>query len=162
MTSHDERHALLEELDLLRARQAELAESLAVDDPPHDAGEQSEMTLRRDELDWIDRMIRDITYLLHHAARYDEGPPDRVGVGSLVTLHHPDGRQETVKVTRVLDEDFPVVTPDSPLGCALVGATVGDEISWSTPEGRLRARVTDIQMSVGVQREGAGREGAGL
>ena len=83
------------------------------------------MTLRRDELDWIDRMIRDITYLLHLAARHDEGLPDRVP-----------------------DEDFPVATPDSPLGCALVGATVRDEISWSTPEGRLRARVTDIQVGV--------------
>ncbi|MBN9113628.1 MAG: hypothetical protein J0I34_33235 [Pseudonocardia sp.] len=33
MISHDERHALLDELDLLRARRAELEESLAVDDP---------------------------------------------------------------------------------------------------------------------------------
>ena len=33
-----------------------LVRSLAVDDPPHDAGEQSEITLRRDELDWIDNV----------------------------------------------------------------------------------------------------------
>jgi hypothetical protein len=38
MTSHDEPHALLEKLDLLRARRTELEESLAVDDPPHDGG----------------------------------------------------------------------------------------------------------------------------
>jgi hypothetical protein len=38
-TSHEECQALLKELDLLRARRAELEESLAVDDPPHDAGE---------------------------------------------------------------------------------------------------------------------------
>jgi transcription elongation factor GreA len=39
--AHDERHALLEELDLLRTRRRELAGSLVSDDhPPHDFGEQ--------------------------------------------------------------------------------------------------------------------------
>jgi transcription elongation factor GreA len=151
MTSHDERHALLEELDLLRQRRAELEASLAVDDLPHDAGEQSEMTLRRDELDWIDRMIREITHLVYFAARYDDAPADRVGVGSVVTLRYPDGRQETLKVARVPDEDLLVVTPESPLGSALLGARLGAEISWSAPEGRLHARVVEIDASVAAQ-----------
>ena len=88
------------------------------------------------------------------------------GAGTDLLSIHPgeiqarqfDGGQETVKVARVPDEDFPVVTPDSPLGSALLGTTVGDEISWSAPEGRLRARVTDIQVSVGGRGEGAGHE----
>ena len=105
MISHDERHGLLDELDLLRSRRAELEASLAVDDHPHDMGEQSEATLRRDELTWIDRRIRDIKHLLDCAARAGNSLPDRVCVGSVVTLRYPDGESERLKVTRIPDDD---------------------------------------------------------
>ena len=75
---HDERHTLLEELDLLRARRREIEASLEVDDHPHDVGEQAEATERRDELDWIDRRIRDIVHLLWSPAR---ATPRRTGSG---------------------------------------------------------------------------------
>jgi transcription elongation factor GreA len=142
--SHDERHALLDELDLLRARRAELEASLTVDDHPHDAGEQSEATLRRDELVWIDGRIRVIKHLLDAAARAGNGLPDRISVGSVVALRYPNGQVESVKVTRIPDDDFPTVTPESPLGRALLGAGVGDEIEWAAPEGRQHARVESI------------------
>ena len=152
MISHDERHALLDELDLLRARRADLEASFAVDDHPQDAGEQSEATLRRDELAWIDAMIRDVKHLLDAAARAGNGLPDRVGVGSVVTLRYPDGESERLKVTRIPDDDFPTVTPESPVGRALLGAGVGDEIEWAAPEGRLHARVESIDTDVGGAR----------
>jgi len=152
MISHDERHALLDELDLLRARRAELEASFAVDDHPHDMGEQSEATLRRDELVWIDRRIRDIKHLLDCAARAGNGLPDRVSVGSVVTLRYPDGASERLKVTRIPDDDFPTTTPESPLGRALLGAGIGDEIEWAAPEGRLHARVESIDTDVGAER----------
>ena len=152
MTTHDERHALLDELDLLRARRAELEASFAVDDHPHDMGEESEATLRRDELTWIDGRIRDITYLLDAAARAGNGLPGRVCVGSVVALRYPDGQSERLKVTRIPDDDFPTVTPESPLGRALLGAGVGDEIEWAAPEGRLHARVESVESDVDGER----------
>jgi transcription elongation factor GreA len=152
-TSHDERHALLDELDLLRARRAELEAGLEVDDPPHDMGEQSEATQRRDELTWIEGRIRDIVYLLGAAARAGHALPGRVGVGSVVGLRHPDGQSERLKVTRIPDDDFPTVTPESPLGRALLGAGVGDEIEWAAPEGRLRSRVESVDVDLDVDGE---------
>lgn len=143
--AHDERHALLEELALLRARRRELEESLVADDhPPHDFGERGETTERRDEIDWIDRRIRDVVHYLWEAGRPDEDTSDRVGLYSTVTLRFPDGSSESVQVTRFPDEDVPVVTPESPLGRALLGAQPGDEITWTAPEGRLRARVERV------------------
>jgi transcription elongation factor GreA len=152
MTSHDERHALLDELDLLRARRAELEASFAVDDHPHDMGEESEATQRRDELTWIDGRIRDITYLLDAAARAGSGLPGRVCVGSVVAIRYPDGQSERLKVTPIPDDDVPTVTPESPLGRALLGAGVGDEIEWAAPEGRLHARVESIGSDVDGER----------
>ncbi|WP_214369246.1 GreA/GreB family elongation factor [Pseudonocardia sp. H11422] len=143
---HDERHALLDELELLRTRRRELEETFEVDDHPHDSGELSEVTQRRDEIDWIDRRIRDILHLLYSVPRDPAGArPDRVGIGSVVTLRYPDGTTETVQVIAVPDEDVPEVTPDSPLGRALLGAAKGDEISWDAPAGRLSARVEEVR-----------------
>ncbi|MCW2719308.1 GreA/GreB family elongation factor [Pseudonocardia sp.] len=143
MVGHDERHALLDELDLLRKRRAELEGGLTLDDAPQDFGERSEATMRRDELDWIDRKIRDLTHFLHLNSRRDDVPPDRVGTGSLVTLRYANGERETLKVTDVPDDDFPTIATDSPLGRAVLGAPVGAEISWTAPEGRMHARVED-------------------
>ena len=142
---HDERHALLEELDLLRERRREIEGTLEVDDRPHDVGDQSEATQRRDDLDWIDLRIRDLTHYLYAAAVRDNVPPERVGVGAVVTIRYPDGDVETVQVAAFPDEDIPVVTPNSPLGRALLGAAAGEEIRWEAPEGHLRARVEAIR-----------------
>jgi transcription elongation factor GreA len=144
VSGHDERHALLEELDLLRERRRELAEDLELEDRPDDIGDQSEDIQRRDELDWIELEIRDLTHLLYVAARRDNVAPERVGVGASVLLRYPDGAEDTVQVTSVPDEDIPAVTPGSPLGRALIGAALGEEITWLGPEGRLRARVQAI------------------
>jgi transcription elongation GreA/GreB family factor len=78
------------------------------------------------------------------AAGAREAVPERVGVGTLVRLRYPDGSLDTVLVTAIPDEDVPSVTPDSPLGMALLGATVGEEVAWNAPQGRLRARVEHI------------------
>jgi transcription elongation factor GreA len=143
--AHDERHALLEELGLLQVRRRELQESLAGDDDPQDYGERAEATGRRDEIDWIDRRMRDLVHYLAEVGRPDGDRSERVGLYSVVTLRFPDGSTDTVRVTRFPDEDILVVTPESPLGRALLGARPGDEITWTAPEGRLRARVERVE-----------------
>jgi transcription elongation factor GreA len=143
---HDERHALLEELGLLRARRRELEESLVSDDHrPHDFGAGGATTELRDEIDWIDRRIRDVVHYLWEAGRPEGDTSERVGLYSFVTLRFSDGSCESVQVTRFPDEDVPVVTPDSALGRALLGAQRGDEVTWTAPEGRLRARVEEVR-----------------
>jgi transcription elongation factor GreA len=143
--AHDERHALLEELDLLRTRRSELADSVVADEHrPHDFGDQGAATELRDEIDWIDRRITDIVHRLWEAGRLDGDTSERVGLYSTVTLRFPDGSSETLRITRFPDEDVPVVTPESPLGRALLGARPGDEITWTAPDGRLRARVERV------------------
>ncbi|WP_433296103.1 GreA/GreB family elongation factor [Pseudonocardia sp. CA-142604] len=146
VAAHDERHALLEELELLRTRRRELEESLVSDDHrPHDFGEQGETTELRDELDWVHRRIRDLAHYLWEAGRPEGDTSERVGLYSEVTLRFPDGSCETVQVSRFPDEDVPAVTPESPLGQALLGAQPGEEVAWTAPEGRLHARVEQVR-----------------
>ena len=62
-----------------------------------------------------------------------------MAVGSRVTIERDDGEEMEVEISSVGG-----VSPDSPLGRALVGAKVGDEVRVEAPKGAWRARVLAI------------------
>ncbi|MBD0290628.1 MAG: GreA/GreB family elongation factor [Actinomycetota bacterium] len=70
-----------------------------------------------------------------------EAPPagDRVAVGSLVAIERDDGETMEIEISSVGG-----VSSDSPLGRALLGARVGDEVEVEAPKGAWRARVVSI------------------
>ena len=45
-------------------------------------------------------------------------------------------------------EDVEVLSPDSPLGEALMGASVGDEVTFEAPNGDLTVKVVAIEKSI--------------
>jgi transcription elongation factor GreA len=140
------KRALTEELDVLRSRRRKLAESLATDDPPGDRADQADVIERASELEWIERRIADITHLLaSRISSPSEVPTDQVGLGSIVTLRYADGTTEVLRIgTVVEDDDGTVVTPDSPLGRALLGQSPGQDITWPTPSTHHQAQILTI------------------
>lgn len=52
-----------------------------------------------------------------------------VGLGSVVELKPSSGKKMTLRVTSVLDGSADLVTPESPLGKAIMGAKVGDTVN---------------------------------
>ncbi|MGH3768324.1 MAG: GreA/GreB family elongation factor [Pseudonocardiaceae bacterium] len=138
--------ALSGELDVLRSRKHELAEALDGDDVPGDRADQADAIERASELQAIEARIAEITRLLASSADpADPTPADQVGPGSVVTLRYTDGTTGTVRIGIVVEDDAAVVTPESPLGHALLGRRTGQDIAWSTPAGERQARV--IQLS---------------
>jgi transcription elongation factor GreA len=82
--------------------------------------------------------------LMNLAARHPAA--GTVGVGSVVGLDFGDGT-ETFLLSPVdaIDPEQAVVTPDSPLGRALLGAAVGAQISYEPRPGRqVRVTVTEV------------------
>jgi transcription elongation factor GreA len=67
---------------------------------------------------------------------------EHVGVGSIVELADEDGEAMEVEISAVGG-----VSPDSPLGSALMGAGVGDVVDVSAPSGSWKARVLAIRRS---------------
>ncbi len=142
------KRALTEELEVLRSRQRELAGSLESDDFPGDRADQADAIERLSELESIGRRIGEVTWLLASRTEPDgETPPDQVGLGSIVTLRHADGTTEVLRVGTVVEDDGKVVTPDSPLGRALLGGSAGQDISWLTPAGPSEARVVQVSQA---------------
>jgi transcription elongation factor GreA len=140
------RRALTEELEILRSRRREFADGLGSNDFPGDRADQADAIERLSELQSIDRRIDEVTRLL--ADRIESDPPSlsgEVSVGSVVTLRHPDGTIDVLRVGTVVEtDDATVVTADSPLGVALLGRSAGQDIKWSTPTGQREARVVQV------------------
>ena len=145
-TSSDHaRRALTEELEVLRSRRREFADGLDSNDFPGDRADQADAIERASELQAIERRIAEITRLLASSADpADPIPADQAGPGSVVILRYADGTTDTVRIGIVVEEDAAVVTPDSPLGHALLGSRTGQDITWPTPAGQRQARVVQV------------------
>jgi transcription elongation factor GreA len=95
---------------------------------------------------------------LHLAARRQEAlrrvmaegyvvePDGRVIVGSRVTVRHADGQQETYELVAPGETEARLgrISPDSPLGAALLGRRAGEVASMHTPTGPLEFTVLDV------------------
>jgi transcription elongation factor GreA len=98
----------------------------------------------------------------YHAAKHDQGLLERriallrdrlaravlvgeqaasgpVGVGSKIELEDEHGARMKLEISSVGG-----VSPDSPVGRALMGATAGDEVEIDAPSGAWRARVISV------------------
>ena len=83
-------------------------------------------------------MLRD---RLQRAVLVDEEAVDSgsVGVGSKVELEDEIGERMDVEISSVGG-----VSPESPVGQALMGRKVGDEVTIEAPRGSWRARILSI------------------
>ncbi len=79
----------------------------------------------------------------------DDGGSDSVRAGAIVSvLHDGDDEPERYLVGSIEEQrqDVMVVSPGSPMGAALLGASVGDVIEYEAPTGAvLKVKVAEIE-----------------
>ena len=107
-----------------------------------DLSENFEYHAAKNEQGLLEARIRVLRHRLQHATILDEEAAAASGVvtvGSRVELERDDGEAMTIEISSVGG-----VSPDSPVGRALLGKGVGDEITVEAPRGTWRARVVSI------------------
>jgi transcription elongation factor GreA len=107
-----------------------------------DLSENFEYHAAKNEQGLLERRITILRNRLQSAVLIDEeaaAASDEVSVGSRVTIERDDGETMDIEISSVDG-----VSPESPLGKALLGAKVGDEVTVEAPSGTWRARVTAI------------------
>jgi transcription elongation factor GreA len=107
-----------------------------------DLSENFEYHSAKDAQGHLEARIRALRERLHHAVIIDESKvasSDAIVVGSKVTIEDERGERLAVEISSVGG-----VSPESPLGSALLGARAGDEVEVSAPRGAWRARVVSI------------------
>ena len=122
-------------------RRAEAIEAIARARGFGDLSENFEYHAAKDDQGLLERRIRLIRERLTRAVVVDEQPAGRgqVAIGSTVEIENDDGERMTVEISSVGG-----ISPQAPLGRALVGARVGDEVEVDAPRGRWQARVVAI------------------
>lgn len=91
-----------------------------------------------------------------HVVTADQVPDDIVTMNSLVRIHDLRlGNDQTIRLVypSELEDRFDGLSVASPLGTALLGRRVGQEISCWEPTGQRRVRIVEVMFQ--PEREGA-------
>jgi transcription elongation factor GreA len=107
-----------------------------------DLSENFEYQAAKNEQGLLEHRIRVLRDRLQRAVIVDESAvaAGTVGVGSSVEIEDEHGERMHVEISSVGG-----VSPDSPVGRALVGRKVGDEVQVDAPRGSWRARILSVE-----------------
>jgi transcription elongation factor GreA len=135
----DQLQAELAELE--GPRREEVVKAIATARGFGDLSENFEYHAAKNEQGMLERRIRmlrdrlDRTVIIDESARSTE----TVSVGSSVEIEDEQGEKMQVEISSVGG-----VSPDSPVGRALMGHKVGDEVTIEAPRGSWRARILSV------------------
>ncbi len=122
-------------------RRQEVVKAIATARGFGDLSENFEYHAAKNEQGLLERRIRMLRDRLHRAVIVDESAraADTVGVGSSVEIQDEQGERMQVEISSVGG-----VSPDSPVGQALMGRKAGDEVTIAAPRGSWRARILSV------------------
>jgi transcription elongation factor GreA len=123
------------------ARRIEAARELG------DLSENGDYHAAKEEQGKMDGRMRQIRAIIEDAEIVDQVDTSSVNSGSLVTIRYEgDEDTETYLVGSVEErrDGYDVVSPNSPLGSALMSHKVGELVEYQAPGGRLRVEIVNI------------------
>jgi transcription elongation factor GreA len=127
--------------DLEGPRRAEAVRAIAAARSFGDLSENFEYHAAKNEQGLLERRITMLRDRLDRAVVVDESAfgGDTVGVGSKVEIEDEQGERMQVEISSVGG-----VSPDSPVGRALLGRKAGDEVVVEAPRGSWRAHIVSV------------------
>jgi transcription elongation factor GreA len=122
-------------------KRAEVVKAIATARGFGDLSENFEYHAAKNEQGMLERRIRMLRDRLQRAVVVDETAraTDTVGVGSNVEIEDEQGERMHVEISSVGG-----VSPDSPVGQALMGRKAGDDVTIEAPRGSWRARILSV------------------
>ena len=124
------------------ARKIETARELG------DLSENGDYHAAKEEQGKMEGRIMHLARILENAEIVEGTDSDVVMAGSIVSIcYEGDDTPERYLVGSIEErqDGLDVISPGSPLGAALLGASEGDEVSYESPGGVLQVRVVGIE-----------------
>jgi len=143
--------ALVDELTYLKGEKTEeVKKNLAYARSLGDFSENSELDAAKDEQGQVAARIAELEELIKNAEIISESDmkDDVVNLGSTVTVFDFDFEEEveySIVGTNEADPMKGKISDRSPIGSALIGKTVDDEVLVSTPGGELKFKVVKVE-----------------
>jgi transcription elongation factor GreA len=131
----------IELAELEGPKRAAMVEAIATARSFGDLSENFEYHAAKNEQGLLERRITILRDRLDRAVLVDEtaATDDAVGVGSKVEVEDEQGAKLRIEISSVGG-----VSPDSPVGRALMGARTGDQVRIDAPSGAWLARVVSV------------------
>jgi len=109
--------------------------------------DQTEYMLIEQELAFIDGRIQELQFMLNHAELIEPGNEDNiVNIGETVVIQTGEDEIERYTIVGVAETDpgKGFISNESPLGSALLGHKVGDEVIVHAPAGEILYRIMAV------------------
>ncbi|MCL2094811.1 transcription elongation factor GreA [Candidatus Saccharibacteria bacterium] len=137
---------LKEELKELKARRPKLAEALATARDFGDISENQEYTDARQEQNTVESRILKIENILQVAKIIKEGNKSKVELGASLVVKCKGKKSNFLMVSEIeADPLLGKISTKSPLGKALHGHKIGDEVEFKTPKGLAKYTILEIK-----------------
>lgn len=138
----------LEELKTVKRK--EVVERIKIARSFGDLSENSEYDAAKDEQAFVEGRIAQIENMLRNVEIISEDDVNTsvVSLGKSVTfIELPDGEEETYTIVGSAEADPSEgkISNDSPIAQSMIGKSVNDEVSVSTPGGDMSVRIVSIK-----------------
>ena len=138
-----------EHYDLTTRGRIEVAQKIETARLMGDLSENGDYHAAKDEQGHMEGRIRQLEHLLENAEIIEGDSDGSVAPGSIVTMMYEGDTPadaETYLVGHMEEKsgDIEVMSPHSPLGAALLGATEGQWVEYQAPNGMLRVQVLKV------------------
>jgi transcription elongation factor GreA len=148
--SQDAYERLRTELEDLTTRgRVDIAQAIETARELGDLKENADYHAAREDQGRMEARIRQLQSLIDNAVIVDASQPsDTVAQGSIVALRYEgddDADRFLVGSIEERRDDVAVVSPQSPLGQALLGHRKGDAVEYQAPGGNLKVEIVDIE-----------------
>jgi transcription elongation factor GreA len=137
-------------LDLTTRGRIEVAQKIETARLLGDLSENGDYHAAKDEQGHMEGRIRQLEYIIETAEIIEGGDEGIVSAGSIVTIVY-EGDDNTMAERYLVGHmeekvgDLDVMSPDSPLGCALLGASADTWVEYEAPTGKLKVHVIKVE-----------------
>jgi transcription elongation factor GreA len=132
------------------AKRQKIVEAIATARAHGDLSENAEYHAAREQQGLNESEIRRLRKMLENAQVIETSDDDVVEPGKLVSLrYHGDDEVETylLGLQEEMGGDHDILTPDSPLGRALVGRSAGETVVAQVPAGKLQVEIVEVKLA---------------
>jgi transcription elongation factor GreA len=141
--TEEQRAKLVAELEELEGpRRTAVVQAIKTAREFGDLSENFEYHAAKNEQGLLEARIRTLRSRLDNAVVVASAGGGVVAVGSVVEIEDASGERMRIEISSVGGAG--AVSPDSPLGSALLGRSVGDEVQVAAPRGAWTARVLAV------------------
>ena len=133
--------------DLTTRGRIEVAEKIERARELGDLSENGDYHAAKDEQGHMEGRIRQLENLVANAEIVAPPVDGVVGPGSIVTVVYEGDDESAAErylvghIEEERDDDLELVSPESPLGQALIGARNGESVTYEAPNGQLHVKV---------------------